>query len=214
MMNKISVKKIGYALLVLLLLCSAPVLLIYYIWTQDSSVDPLIVKFQLQTCVDKGALHFEKCAAKVSDFARESLEIREERINRWLYGIAGFLALVTWFFTALAILIAAGGFVGISIFNSLRQQAEKEVNEIKTVRIEAEEKFRETNKVLDEATERFNATNKVLGEVESLYEQMVDTKDELEGYMTNAQKDIETLNKDIEALKKKIKETSELHNKT
>lgn len=207
-------KKVLFTIAVLFLIGFAPSLLIYYVANQEASVDPLITKFQLQACAEKGALHFEKCAAKVSDFARESLEIREDRINRWLYGIAGFLALVTWFFTALAILIAAGGILGISIFSSLRRQAEEEVDKIKNLRAKVEESRADIDGMLNETTERFNATTKALGEVESLYVQMIDTKDELEGYMTNAQKDIETLNKDIKALNKKLKEANDLHNKT
>ena len=207
MMNKISFKTLWPWLLVLALLCVAPILLIYYIWTQDSSVDPLIVKFQLQTCVDKGALHFEKCAAKVSDFARESLEIREERINRWLYGIAGFLALVTWFFTALAILIAAGGFLGISIFNSLREQAEEEVKKIKNASDEADATRASVEKSRKDIGE-------MRDEVEPMYNQMSDMKDNVDRDLTKAQEDIETLKENIEALKKKIEEANNLHNKT
>ena len=107
---------------------TAPAVLIYFVATHEASIDPIISKIGIVACAHPE--NFTECSEGVMKLARETLEVREERINRWLYGIAGFLGLVTWIFTALAILITLGGVVGIGHFRGLKEEAKDKIKEL------------------------------------------------------------------------------------
>ena len=111
---------LGVALLVILL-----VVFSYFVGTYEASVDLIKSKIGVVACANDEI--FEECSKEFIKLARETLEVREERINRWLYGIAAFLGLVTLFFAAFAILVALGGVLGTWQFRNLKEDAENKV---------------------------------------------------------------------------------------
>ena len=120
---------------------TAPAVLIYFVGTHEASVDPIISKIEMAACAHPE--NFAECSEGVIKLARETLEVREERINRWLYGIAGFLGLLTWIFTAITILFGLGGVFGLWQFRNLKEEAKSKVDELDMSLREAREFYRE-----------------------------------------------------------------------
>ncbi len=126
-----TIKTVGFiisGIFVFAFFVTAPAVLIYFVGTHEASIDPIISKIEMVACAHPE--NFTECSEGVMKLARETLEVREERINRWLYGIAGFLGLVTWIFTALAILIAVGGVIGTGHFRGLKEEAKDKIKEL------------------------------------------------------------------------------------
>ena len=132
----------------------APILLIYYVSTNDRVSDSLISNITLLECTYRNPDQQALCAQRTSDVAREALEVREERINRWLFGITGFLGLVTWYFTLILILIAIGGVSSFWEIQSLRRRARKRLEKQKRWLDQSEELHVSIQSIFEEVERR------------------------------------------------------------
>ena len=184
---------IGFIILGAALVVAAPLVLIYFVGTHEASVDPIISKIGMIACAHPE--NFAECSEEFIELARETLEVREERINRWLYGIASFLGLVTWFFTALATLVAFGGVFGLWQFRNLRDEAKEKLKEL-------DEWNKKSKKYHDNIEIYYNAAKKYYDGVSSM-------KETTENIAAKSEENLEVFQRDSQIAFKKIEDILE-----
>ena len=179
-----TIKTVGFIIsgvFVFAFFVTAPAVLIYFVATHEASVDPIISKIGIVACAHPE--NFTECSEGVMKLARETLEVREERINRWLYGIAGFLGLVTWIFTALAILFGLGGVFGLWQFRNLKEEAKSKVEELDMSLKEAREFHREIK-------EAHNDIENMKNNARAMRDNIRDEAEEFTVYLSKAKQEL------------------------